>query len=315
MLVTPLPGVNRDDVLKTLREIESAAGDVGNTSGTANDRLLAYLKWATDSARMLGSRLRPADIDRLVLTRGYERLLTAAGNLTSDVPAVQKVLNGMITEELRQRTRAFEDAVLALSDQIARWPANAVYTVPDTSVYIEHESKLEDIDFHSLVPFHWPDHMVRVIVPVIILDELDSLKRSGDARRRWRAGYTLAVMDKAFSDKQFPGLLRKATRHPERGAVVLDLLFDPPGHGRLPINDDEIIDRAGAAQGLAGSGVTLLTFDTSQAARARYASLKVNKLAIPLGDEPADTRSRKAKPPVDWDASAVPGPQDTGQGS
>jgi len=32
--------------------------------------------------------------------------------------------------------------------------------------------------------------------------------------------------------------------------------------------------------------VTLLTFDTNQAARARNAGLQVNKLTKPLGDEP-----------------------------
>jgi hypothetical protein len=61
----------------------------------------------------------------------------------------------------------------------------------------------------------------------------------------------------------------------------MNTLFDPPRHERLPINDDEIIDRAVAAQGLAGASVTLLTFDTSQAARARNAGLAVNKLTKP----------------------------------
>ena len=35
-----------------------------------------------------------------------------------------------------------------------------------------------------------------VIVPPIILDELDGLKqRGGDATRKWRASYTLAVLE------------------------------------------------------------------------------------------------------------------------
>lgn len=76
--------------------------------------------------------------------------------------------------------------------------------------------------------------------------------------------------------------------------MILDLLFDAPGHVRLPINDDEIIDRALAAQALAGTEVTLLTFDTSQAARARRAGLQVNKLTFPLGEEPPARRRRKA---------------------
>ena len=73
----------------------------------------------------------------------------------------------------------------------------------------------------------------------------------------------------------------------------MDILFDPPRHERLPIADDEIIDRALAAQGLPAHPVTLLTFDTSQAARARHAGLAVNKLTKPLGEEPEDTRKKK----------------------
>jgi PIN domain len=133
---------------------------------------------------------------------------------------------------------------------------------------------------------------VRVIVPVVILDELDGLKGSGDARRRWRAGYTLAVMEEAFAAKPVPGLLRGPAGN--RGGVILDLLLDPPGHVRLPINDDEIIDRTLAAQALAGTPVTLLTFDTSEAERGRRAGLRVNKLTVPIGEEPPDTRNRKA---------------------
>ena len=85
----------------------------------------------------------------------------------------------------------------------------------------------------------------------------------------------------------------------------MDILFDPPRHERLPINDDEIIDRALAAQGLAGTPVTLLTYDTSQAARGRHAGLAVNKLAKPLGDEPEDTRGKKKARQPAADAQAT----------
>jgi hypothetical protein len=38
----------------------------------------------------------------------------------------------------------------------------------------------------------------------------------------------------------------------------------------------------------------MLTFDTSQAARARHAGLAVNKLTKPLGEEPEKSRAKKA---------------------
>ncbi len=74
----------------------------------------------------------------------------------------------------------------------------------------------------------------------------------------------------------------------------MEILYDPPGHVRLPINDDEIIDRALAAGPLAGKPVTLVTFDTGQTFRAREADLPVVKLTKPLGHEPAP-RQRRSK--------------------
>jgi hypothetical protein len=294
MLVTPYPGANRDDVLRTLRDLKSAAQNAGNVHGPAQTHLTAYLEWATDSARMLENRVSTADIDRLVLTRGYDRLLAAAGTLTGADIGTQRVLNGLVSHEIQQRVQALEDAIRDLDAQIRRWPQDTAYAVADTSVYIEHDDKLRDLDFAPLLPGAWPDKPVLVIVPVIVLDELDGLKlRGGDALRKWRASYTLAVLEDLFSQPGPRGILRQPAADGTRGAVFMSILFDPPRHERLPINDDEIIDRALAAQGLAGAPVTLLTFDTSQAARARNAGLTVNKLTKPLGDEPEDTRGKK----------------------
>ena len=67
----------------------------------------------------------------------------------------------------------------------------------------------------------------------------------------------------------------------------MELVFDPPGHIRLPINDDEIIDRALAVEPLAARRVTLLTYDTGQSMRAQAAGMPVKKLTKPIGEEPA----------------------------
>lgn len=196
-------------MLSTLRQLASDAQDAGNTNRAYN-RLTAYLEWATNSVRMLEHRVIPADIDRLVLTRGYERLLSAAGSLTGTDIGTQRVLNGLVDLEIRQRIQTIDEAVKELSDHITRWSGNAGFTVADTSVYIEHEDKLRDLDFAPLLG-GWLDKTVRVVVPLIILDELDGLKRNGDAQRRWRAGYSLAVMEEAFASPQVPGLLRMPT--------------------------------------------------------------------------------------------------------
>ena len=243
MLVTLYPGADRDDVLRTLREIESVAHNANQHSefhgSKAYSRLTSYLEWATTSVRMLEHRVSEADVGRLVCTRGYERLVAAVGSLTAADIGTQRVLNGLVDHEINQRTEALLEAIKDLDEQIRRWPKDTTYTVADTSVYIEHDDKLRDLDFTALLD-GWPDKPVVVIVPPIILDELDGLKqRGGGATRKWRASYTLAVLEDVFSRSVTRGVLRKAAADGTWGTVYMDMLFDPPRHERLPINDDE----------------------------------------------------------------------------
>jgi hypothetical protein len=79
-------------------EADNATGP-GNAG--AAGRLTGYLEWAARSAPMLHNRIKAADIDRLILTRGYDRLLAAAGSLTGTDTSIQRVLNDLIDMELR----------------------------------------------------------------------------------------------------------------------------------------------------------------------------------------------------------------------
>ena len=85
MLVTPRPGVNRNNQLETLWRLHSEVFNLRSGGGptTAHKRLLAYLKWTSNAVRMLGSQVSPADLDRLVLTERYKLLLAGVGTMTS----------------------------------------------------------------------------------------------------------------------------------------------------------------------------------------------------------------------------------------
>lgn len=74
--------------------------------------------------------------------------------------------------------------------------------------------------------------------------------------------------------------------------VVLHVL-DAPGHRRLSIADDEIVDRAGVVASTAGRPVTLFTNDYSQAYRANRAGLLTAMVADPIYD--CDTKATAQK--------------------
>jgi hypothetical protein len=116
------------------------------------------------------------------------------------------------------------------------------------------------------------------------------LKETGATHARWRAGHTLGFLDQTITSGT-TGILhhsRPGLGDSIVGQVTVEIVLDQPGHIRLPIDDDEIIERAATIQAVAGREVRLLTCDTGQDTRGRIAGLKVTKLPsnAGAGDEP-----------------------------
>ncbi len=288
MLVTPRPGINRTNLLASLTDLHTSAFNMqGSSAGTAYDRLLDYLGWVNDAVTILGSQISSKGLDRLVLTRRHELLLSGVGTLAGT--DAQRVVNGLVAQELKERADAFDEAIKELKESIGRWDGARYFVVADSSFYIEHPDKFEDADPAAVLGFL--DGPIRLLVPMVVVDELDGLKQSKDRRVRWRARHTLAVLDRLFKDGvdvarfRGPDIEEQRRTGIRRGQVDVEILFDPPGHVRLPINDDEIVDRAATIQPLVGRNVTLLTYDSGQATRGRRAGLKVIKLTQPQEEE------------------------------
>lgn len=287
VLVTCLPGTDRGSVRNTLNTQHTTVLNLrGGGAGSAYDRLLAYLDWANVAASTLSRLVSAVDVDRLVLTPRYHLLVAGLGTMAGTES--QRVVNGLVSAELDQRTTAFEQAIKALDEQIERWSITAAFVVLDTSVYIQHDQKLEDLDVDALVPDR-AEAAVNILVPITVVDELDGLKQSKDRNTRWRAGYTLAVLDRLFEKDALKPVQLKTL--PSSAPVTVNLVFDPPGHVRLPINDDEIVDRAKSIAPLAARRIWLVTYDTGQSMRGRTQGLKTVKLSQSFGDEPKDTSS------------------------
>jgi PIN domain len=163
-------------------KVSNLAGGV--VGGSANQWLLAYLDWANEAVRALRLLVSSDDIDRLVVTRRYELLLASAGNLTDTDQ--QRLLNGLVSVEIDHRMAAFADACAAVDEQIKLWTQLGVFVVADTTVYINHDQKLEELDFAPLIPVR--EQPIHVLVPIVVVDELDRLKdNNGEVASRVHA--------------------------------------------------------------------------------------------------------------------------------
>lgn len=301
MLLTPSPGVNLDNLIHDLRSVRSAASGVRSGSGTtAQVYVLDYLDWAGQAARTLSYQISEGDLRTLVLTPRYEALLSSFGTIGHPSREAQRVVRDVVRLELEQRLKDFDAAIKTLESYKDRWSNLGDMVVLDTNFYVEHPAELIDTNLAQVTATTTPGWWVHVLVPLLVVDELDRLKRHGDTKTRARAA--LKMLDEVFkrvSEEQPVGVLRpaedavKADGSLGLGPITMELLFDPPEHERLPDNDAEIVDRALAVQTLAGRDVTMVTYDKSMSFRARHQGLK--DLWLPHPPEPEGGQSRSQR--------------------
>lgn len=295
MLITPRPGADRKYIRRLLAEAHTNALNLRLPEANAYKRLLRYLNWATDTASVLRSQVSAKDIDTLVFTSRYQVLLAKCGTLAGT--AQERLVNGLVDLEITERVQAFEEAQAALDAQIGRWNGPEWFVVADSSFYIHNPIKLADVDLHKVLGLPSGEH-IRLLFPMVVVDELDALKE-GASNRLAGAPHTLGLLDQILDGSTFGILHRQELISHDgevRGEVNMEIVLDPPGHVRLPITDDEIIDRAVAIQSLAARRVRLLTCDTGQHTRGRAAGLEVTK--IPTKDP---------GPEPGWEALDKPG--------
>ena len=118
---------------------------------------------------MLNTLISPADLERLVLTRRYWTLQAATIAKTD-------LINHVVNVELGERVRLIDQAVLQLDELINRWSRPGIFVVADSSLYIHGPNRIDEVDFADLL--HGWGQPIHLLVPILVIDELDGLKRS-----------------------------------------------------------------------------------------------------------------------------------------
>lgn len=269
------PGFSIPVVLDYLKHASNNARNVLNSSFDA-DKIGRYLTWAANEQRTLGAAISPKDMDRLVTTRTYWALVSAGG-----VTAI-----ALLDNELRERIIGIEAQEAALRQEHEHWASVGWTTavVLDTVVLMQNHAALQITKWHEIV-HERPMRTVRVMIPLIVIDELDSLKRSSGnmmiagkaVPQRTLARQALRTIAKMFPTPRTVISVNQSENPSHALPVMFELLPEPAEHVRLANADSEIRDRALALTAYTDR-VVLATYDLGN----KFASGLLNLEAIRL---------------------------------
>jgi hypothetical protein len=275
-MIWPAPGITADHLAQVLANVNSFSQPIlaGVHSGT--EVIDKYLRWANDAGTALGPVVRKIDLDRLVYTPRYW------ATLANPIPTAPVV--GAVNQETQGREQDIATACKAAEDLRERWkadPHGTHYIVPDTSVFLNHKADnrpadISTIAWRSVVPAR-TFAQVRVVVPILVVDELELIK---DKRKDDIGKQARRAVNQLFDWFQGAPSTWRILGQPsaDSGGVVIELLPDERGHVRLPRNDDELVDRAVAVRDLQPSPVHFLSYDSGAVLRANLVGLKGQRL-------------------------------------
>ena len=201
------------------------------------------MTWVTDASRVLSGLISSPDVHTLVLSDRYRLMLPALVNLHPHFSGQELI--DLVQLELDERANALDGLISELEQLGQRWPGRGVFVAADTSFFLEADKKMDEYDFASLLDL--ADKPLHLFVPMVVVDELDKAKSD---RARGRARSALAILDETLVDPRQPANLQRDSDREKLGQITIELLLDPPGHTRMSITDDEIIDRISAVASL-----------------------------------------------------------------
>lgn len=264
-LIMPAPNGTATGVLNGLNWFADSLTNLRGAGGTAHDTLNEYLRVVAEANRLLRGQLTSIDMSRLVTTPNYWAMLTGQPSAPNIFP--------MIHNEIDNSLHVLRPILQSVADAHTRWNTwTQRLVVPDSSAFINMPTKLREWDLKAALG-ESSETSVRLLVPMVVVDELDRLKEHGNDHVRWRAGHSLGVLTEHVG----PQMIGEIT-HASAATTTIEVLVDRLGHSRLPDEDDEIIAQATGISRIAEGDVTLITSDTGMVLRGRRFGLQVHPI-------------------------------------
>jgi predicted ribonuclease YlaK len=188
-------------------------------------------------------------------------------------------LTGQIKVEMNARVEALTE----IADEAERlerwWNVPATIVVPDTNVLLHTTEFFDELDWPKALDI---DGAVQLVIPMVVVDQIDNLKRSKQPVRS-RARQTANRLEACLGKRERVPLSRSEIHiggHSIPGPITsVEVLVDPLDHSRLADSDSEIVDRALYLRDLTGRPVLIATWDNLMRFRARGVGLETVKPA------------------------------------
>lgn len=253
-------------IADAIRRLGTEAGNLAGfpMPGSHGSRYDKYVEWLTETEAQLSGQIDDRDIERLLYTKRY-RMMVARGRVANH--------DRMLEMEIRYLRDTFQQIATQIQADGQRLDEYSAAILLDTNVYLHHKDPVDQIDFTAYdidgsKVYNGGD--LAIILPLVVLDEMDNLKDRGHPPIRARARETLRLLDTAFAKKSFSKGQLSAEIRPN---LWVEVVLDPPGHVRLPITDDEIVDQAVTVGRYTFTTLKVLTFDLAMAWRSRNAGV------------------------------------------
>jgi PIN domain len=249
-----------DNAIQQLRYLRMYLGNSSSAGGPDGKRD-AFLNWCEDQATPQFENLfAPTEEILVELKSSYDRLAFAPEMST-------RRLNGLLNSAYSTWDARLGRTIDELQQQKAFAALPGAPVVLDTSALMQAKLFTE-FDWHGIDPA-LATSAIRLIVPIIVVEELDDLlhHRNGDTKQRARE----VRRELLNVHKAKPTEPAQLPAYPD---VTIEVLLDGDWHQRHPNNDVEIVDQALIVQELTGQPALLATCDGAQFYRAGAASLR-----------------------------------------
>jgi len=263
-------------VQRAIETLQDRLREGGNARNADRSQLLSrYLDWVRESERQFRNLFSDSEVmDRLLSPRHWhirahgrtEDIAVGPGVFYDEFEAQQQVLQGVID-------------VLKGFLPLADLPGEVL--VLDTNTII-HNRPLDEVDWLGEARAK----LARLVVPLLVLDELDAKTYASSKQLAGRAEKRLRLLDRHLEDA-----VRGSAQ--VRDGVTLEILRDPAEHRRHADADYEILNRAEFLQQICGARVRIISGDRGMRVRGISRSIPVQALSpkwrLTLQEEVATT--------------------------